>query len=185
MALEHESLTERVRYHCCNLKAIKIPEDIQFAVVRSQMKALGQQSGLLPNFAKATVGPSRVAAPWFLLSCIPMNKDLAGACANGVSVSKNPPTPRCKNYARLSSDQGADGAVQGELITRLGGDSSRRGPNRLVISIFAFFVPFVCFCSKKVLGHYQGPSERVTTYSQTLNKRKRRQRRIKTEREGV
>jgi len=72
--------------------------------------------------------------------------------------------------------------VQNGLITRVGGDSSRRGCYRLVISIFAFFVPFVCFCSKKVYGNFQGPTERVTTYSQTLNRTKRR---IRTEREGV
>jgi GxxExxY protein len=44
------------------LKAIKNLEDIHFAVVRSQLKAVGRQHGLLLNFAKTTLEPKRVIA---------------------------------------------------------------------------------------------------------------------------
>ena len=62
MALEHEALTERIRYIVVDLKAIKNVDDIHFAVVRSQLKAVGRQHGLLPNFAKTTPEPKRVIA---------------------------------------------------------------------------------------------------------------------------
>jgi GxxExxY protein len=45
-----------------DLKAIKNLEDIHFAVVRSQLKAVGRQHGLLLNFAKITLEPKRVIA---------------------------------------------------------------------------------------------------------------------------
>ena len=45
-----------------DLKAIKNLEDIHFAVVRSQLKAVGRQHGLLLNFAKTTLEPKRVIA---------------------------------------------------------------------------------------------------------------------------
>ena len=45
-----------------DLKAIKSLEDIHFAVVRSQLKAVGRQHGLLLNFAKTTLEPKRVIA---------------------------------------------------------------------------------------------------------------------------
>jgi GxxExxY protein len=45
-----------------DLKAIKHLEDIHFAVVRSQLKAVGRQHGLLLNFAKTTLEPKRVIA---------------------------------------------------------------------------------------------------------------------------
>ena len=45
-----------------DLKAIKNPDDIHFAVVRSQLKAVGRQHGLLLNFAKTTLEPKRVIA---------------------------------------------------------------------------------------------------------------------------
>ena len=45
-----------------DLKAVKNPEDIHFAVVRSQLKAVGRQHGLLLNFAKTTLEPKRVIA---------------------------------------------------------------------------------------------------------------------------
>ena len=44
------------------LKAIKNLDDIHFAVVRSQLKAVGRQHGLLLNFAKTTLEPKRVIA---------------------------------------------------------------------------------------------------------------------------
>ena len=47
MALEHEALTERI---------------IHFAVVRSQLRAVDRQHGLLLNFAKTTLEPKRVIA---------------------------------------------------------------------------------------------------------------------------
>jgi GxxExxY protein len=45
-----------------DLKAIKNLDDIHFAVVRSQLKAVGRQHGLLLNFAKTTLEPMRVIA---------------------------------------------------------------------------------------------------------------------------
>ena len=45
-----------------DLKAIKNLEDIHFAVVRSQLKAVGRQHGLLLNFANTTLEPKRVIA---------------------------------------------------------------------------------------------------------------------------
>src|SRR4051794_20799121 len=45
-----------------DLKAIKSLEDVRFAVVRSQLKAVGRQHGLLLNFAKTTLEPKRVIA---------------------------------------------------------------------------------------------------------------------------
>ena len=45
-----------------DLKAIKNLEDIHFAVVRSQLKAVGRQHGLLLSFAKTTLEPKRVIA---------------------------------------------------------------------------------------------------------------------------
>ena len=45
-----------------DLKAIKNLDDIHFAVVRSQLKAVGRQHGLLLNFAKTTLEPKRVIA---------------------------------------------------------------------------------------------------------------------------
>jgi GxxExxY protein len=64
MALEHESLTERIIFVedtvVVDLKAIKNLEDIHFAVVRSQLKAVGRQHGLLLNFARTTLEPKRV-----------------------------------------------------------------------------------------------------------------------------
>jgi GxxExxY protein len=45
-----------------DVKAIKNLEDIHFAVVRSQLKAVGRQHGLLLNFAKTTLQPKRVIA---------------------------------------------------------------------------------------------------------------------------
>jgi hypothetical protein len=46
-----------------DLKAIKNLEDVHFSVVRSQLKAVGRQHGLLLNFAKMTLEPKRVFAP--------------------------------------------------------------------------------------------------------------------------
>jgi GxxExxY protein len=46
-----------------DLKAIKNLEDIHFAVVRSQLRAVDRQHGLLLNFAKTTLGAKRVIAP--------------------------------------------------------------------------------------------------------------------------
>src|SRR5271169_4012700 len=48
-----------------DLKAIKNLEDIHFAIVRSQLKAVGRQHGLLLNFAKTTLEPKRVVAKWY------------------------------------------------------------------------------------------------------------------------
>jgi hypothetical protein len=45
-----------------DLKAIKNPEHFHFAVVRSQLKTMGIQQGLLLNFAKTTLEPTRVIA---------------------------------------------------------------------------------------------------------------------------
>jgi GxxExxY protein len=45
-----------------DLKTIKNLEPIHFAVVRSQLKAVGRQHGLLLNFAKTTLEPKRVIA---------------------------------------------------------------------------------------------------------------------------
>ena len=45
-----------------DLKAIKNLEDIHFAVVRSQLRAVDGQHGLLLNFAKTTLEPKRVIA---------------------------------------------------------------------------------------------------------------------------
>jgi GxxExxY protein len=45
-----------------DLKAINNLEEIHFAVVRSQLRALGRQHGLLLNFAKITLEPRRVIA---------------------------------------------------------------------------------------------------------------------------
>ena len=45
-----------------DLKAIKNLEDIHFAIVRSQLKAVGREHGLLLNFAKTTLQPKRVIA---------------------------------------------------------------------------------------------------------------------------
>ena len=56
-----------------DLKAIKNLEDIHFAVVRSQLKAVGRQHGLLLNFAKTTLEPKRrhCFLRLFLVSCLP------------------------------------------------------------------------------------------------------------------
>jgi GxxExxY protein len=43
-------------------KAIKNLEDVHFAILRSQLKAVGKQHGLLLNFAKTTLEPKRVIA---------------------------------------------------------------------------------------------------------------------------
>ena len=45
-----------------DLKAIKNLEDIHFAVVRSQLRAVDRQHGLLLNSAKTTLEPNRVFA---------------------------------------------------------------------------------------------------------------------------
>jgi GxxExxY protein len=45
------------------LKAIKNIEDVQYAIVRSYLKAAGQPHGLLLNFAKTTLEIRRVLAP--------------------------------------------------------------------------------------------------------------------------
>lgn len=45
-----------------DLKAIKHLENIHFAVVRSQLKAVGEQHGSLMNFAKTTLENKRVIA---------------------------------------------------------------------------------------------------------------------------
>jgi GxxExxY protein len=45
-----------------DLKAIKDLEDIHFAVVRFQLKAVGRDHGLPLNFAKTTIQPKRVIA---------------------------------------------------------------------------------------------------------------------------
>ena len=45
-----------------DLKAIKNLEDIHFAVVRSQLRAVDKKHGLLLNFAKTTLEPKRVIA---------------------------------------------------------------------------------------------------------------------------
>ena len=45
-----------------DLKAIKNLEDIHFAVVRSQLRAVDRQHRLLLNFAKTTREPKRVIA---------------------------------------------------------------------------------------------------------------------------
>ena len=45
-----------------DLKAIKNLEDIHFAVVRSQLRAVDRKHGLLLNFAKTTLEPKRVIA---------------------------------------------------------------------------------------------------------------------------
>ena len=78
MALEHEALMiivydgEEVGRHrldlfveetiVVDLKAIKNLEDIHFAVVRSQLKAVRRQHGLLLNFAMTTLEPKPVIA---------------------------------------------------------------------------------------------------------------------------
>jgi PD-(D/E)XK nuclease superfamily len=45
-----------------DLKAIKNLTDVHFAVIRSQLKAVDRQHGLLLNFAKTTLDPKRVIA---------------------------------------------------------------------------------------------------------------------------
>ncbi len=45
-----------------DLKAIKNLEEIHFAIVRSQLKAVGKQHGLLLNFNKTKLEPKRVIA---------------------------------------------------------------------------------------------------------------------------
>ncbi len=45
-----------------DLKAIKNLEDIHFVVVRSQLRAVDRQHGLLLNFAKTILEPKRVIA---------------------------------------------------------------------------------------------------------------------------
>ena len=76
VALEHEALTERIIGAAIEVhrrlgpgflesvyeKALINLEDIHFAVVRSQLKAVGRQHGLLLNFAKTTLEPKRVIA---------------------------------------------------------------------------------------------------------------------------
>lgn len=42
------------------LKAIKNIEDIHFAIVKSYLRALGKEHGLILNFAKPTLGIKRV-----------------------------------------------------------------------------------------------------------------------------
>jgi GxxExxY protein len=59
------------------LKAIKAIEDIHFAIVRSYLRAVGREHGLILNFAKVTLeikrvvvsaGPPRQALPGFVAS---------------------------------------------------------------------------------------------------------------------
>ncbi len=45
-----------------DLKAIRNLEDIHFAIVRSQLRAVDRQHGLILNFAKITLEPKRVIA---------------------------------------------------------------------------------------------------------------------------
>lgn len=42
------------------LKAVKDLEDVHFAVVRSYLRAVGKEHGLILNFAKATLEAKRV-----------------------------------------------------------------------------------------------------------------------------
>ena len=42
------------------LKAIKNLEDIHFAIVKSYLRSVGKEHGLLLNFAKVTLEPKRV-----------------------------------------------------------------------------------------------------------------------------
>ena len=42
------------------LKAVKEIQDIQFAVVRSYLHAVGRDHGLIPNFARTTLEAKRV-----------------------------------------------------------------------------------------------------------------------------
>ena len=44
------------------LKAIRSLEDVHFAIVRSYLRAVGQEHGLLLNFAKITLESRRVKA---------------------------------------------------------------------------------------------------------------------------
>ena len=57
-----------------DLKAIKNLEDVHFAIVRSQLRAIGKKHGLLLNFAKVTLEVKRVITscwPLFLPSLLP------------------------------------------------------------------------------------------------------------------
>ena len=45
-----------------DLKAVKALEDVHFAVVKSQLKAMGRTHGLLLNFAGVKLEPRRVTA---------------------------------------------------------------------------------------------------------------------------
>ena len=74
MALEHETLTERIIGAAIEAHRRLGPGflesdyeqaliiDVRFVVVRSQLKAVGRQHGLLLNFAKTTREPKRVIA---------------------------------------------------------------------------------------------------------------------------
>ena len=45
------------------LKAVKALEDVHFAVVRSYLRAIGREHGLILNFARPTLEVKRVIAP--------------------------------------------------------------------------------------------------------------------------
>jgi len=78
MSLEHEELTGQIigagiEVHktlgpgyanlvVVELKAIKALDDVHFAIARSYLRAVGQEHGLLLNFAKATLEVKRVIA---------------------------------------------------------------------------------------------------------------------------
>jgi hypothetical protein len=71
MALEHEALTERIigaaievhrRLGPGFLESVYEKALIIFAIVRSHLKAVGRQHGLLLNVAKTTLEPKRIIA---------------------------------------------------------------------------------------------------------------------------
>ena len=86
-----------------DFKGTKNLEDMHFAVVRSQLKAVGRQHGFLPNFANTTLEPKRFIASWGC-SCFPafLIRNELGLLPNSTTVSKNPSTPRCENCAWFS-----------------------------------------------------------------------------------
>ncbi|MBI4570214.1 MAG: GxxExxY protein [Planctomycetes bacterium] len=71
------------------LKAIKALEDVHFVVVRSYLRALGQEHGLLLNFSKPTLEAKRVIAKGW-----PARSDFPSFLGSSLASAPEHPAPK-------------------------------------------------------------------------------------------